>query len=107
MREVENEDDLSDILKSSKKFFVIFYTTWCPFCRSILPIFERYALGKDFEKFIRVRIDDETNPLWEKYGVAVVPTVLLVKEGRVVRRLNGTLGAGLSKKQLREFLENH
>jgi len=106
MREVDNEDDLSDILRGSKKVFVVFYASWCPFCRSFLPIFEKYARVKDCDKFLRVRIDDETNPLWEKYGVEVVPTVLFFKGERVFRRLNGMLGVGLSEKQLKDFLES-
>jgi len=104
MREVDNEDDLAGILKTSQRVFVLFYASWCPFCIRFLPIFEEYS-RKSSDEFLRVRIDDEMNPLWEKYGVMVVPTVVLF-EGGVQRRLDGVLGSGLSEEQLENFLES-
>ncbi len=106
MREVDNEDDLTGILRGSERVFALFYASWCPFCRSFLPIFEEQARRKRYDKFLRVRIDDETNPLWEKYDVKVVPTVILFEGERVLRRLDGALGMGLSEKQLNDFLES-
>jgi len=104
VREVENENDLSSILRSSEKVFALFYASWCPFCRSFLPVFEVYTQKKGDNEFLRVKIDDEMNPLWEKYDVKVVPTVILFKGERKLKRLDGVLGRGLSEKQLKEFL---
>ncbi len=105
-REVDDEDDLAGILRGSEMAFALFYASWCPFCRSFLPIFERYARRRGCDKFLRVSLDDEANPLWEKYGVKVVPTVLVFGTGRVLRRLDGVLGVGLSEKQLKDLLES-
>jgi thioredoxin 1 len=104
MKEVDNEDDLIRIFKTADNILVLFYASWCPFCRMFLPIFEEHAREKRHDEFLRVRIDDEDNPLGEKYEVAVVPTVILFKAGKVQRRLDGILGAGLTEDQLRNFL---
>jgi len=104
MKEVDNEDDLTSILRATERVFVLFYASWCPFCRSFLPIFEEYARKNRRDTFLRVRIDDENNRLWEKYDVKVVPTVILFKGEKVQRRLNGVLRVGLTENQFKDFL---
>lgn len=104
MKEVDNEDDLIRIFKTADNILVLFYASWCPFCRIFLPVFEEYAREKRHGEFLRVRIDNEDNPLWEKHEVAVVPTVISFKGGKVQGRLDGILGAGLTEDQLRSFL---
>jgi len=104
MKEVDNEDDLASILRATERVFVLFHASWCPFCRSFLPIFEEYAQKNRRDEFLRLRIDDENNPLWEKYDVKVVPTVILFKGEKVQRRLNGVLRVGLTEDQFKDFL---
>lgn len=103
MKEVENEDDLVGIIRKNERLFTLFYASWCPFCSNFLPIFEKYAQKFSNEKFLRVKIDDEMNPLWEKYAIEVVPTVLLFEGERVARRVNGVLGVGLNEKKLEDL----
>ena len=54
---------------------------------------------------LRVKVDDDDNPLWEEYSIEAVPTVILFEAGTVRRRLNGRFGYGLSEKQFAEWLE--
>jgi len=104
MREVEKEDDFADALRLDEKVCVLFYASWCPFCRSFLPIFDKEAQMNVRGKFLRVRMDDEANPIWGKYDIEVVPTVILFKAEKIWRRLDGVLGAGLREEQLRSVL---
>jgi len=106
MREIESQNDLMSILRSNRRVFTLFYATWCPFCRTFLPVFERQAQKNDATRFLRVKIDDEANPLWEEYEIEVVPTVILFDGGEVTARLDGTLGRGLSEEQLKDFLNS-
>jgi len=64
MREIDNEEDLAGILRAVRRVFVLFYASWCPFCIRFLPLFEEYS-RKFSDEFLRARIDDEMNPLWE------------------------------------------
>ncbi len=108
MKEVDNEKDLTNFLKSCKRAFVLFYSTWCPFCKSFLPIFGKYAKIEEKrrqDRFLRVKIDGDTNPLWEKYDVKVVPTVILFEGEEVSKRLVGAAGSGRNEKQLKDFID--
>jgi len=91
VREVDNEKDLASFLKSCKRVFVLFYSTWCPFCKSFLPIFEKHA-----------KIEEKKR---QDNNVRVVPTVILFEGAYVLKRLDGAVGLGGSEKQLRDFLD--
>jgi thioredoxin-like negative regulator of GroEL len=106
MTEVYKEDDLTKALRLDERICALFYASWCPFCKSFLPIFDKEVQMNHSDKFLRVRIDDEANPIWGKYDIEVVPTVIFFKAERVWRRLDGVLGAGLREEQLRSFLHD-
>lgn len=103
MIEVSNESDLTCQLKAHKKVVALFYASWCPFCVSFLPVFSKNDQGHS--KFLRVRVDDYSNPLWEQYSLEVVPTIIFFERGKVSQRLDGRLGFGLSEKQFGDWLE--
>jgi thiol-disulfide isomerase/thioredoxin len=105
MIEVDNKSDLENHLKKSKSVLALFYASWCPFCRRFLPSFDKNYSKYGFNLVLRVKVDDDDNPLWEKYSIEAVPTVLLFKEGQVCRRLDGRYGYGLSEKQFGDWLE--
>lgn len=101
MSRINVEYGLEGMLKSKTRVFVLFYASWCPFSQRFLPIFEKFAQDKT-RRCTRVVTDDKAS-LCEKYSVEVVPTVLVFEEGKVVRRLDGVSGEGLSEKRLKDF----
>jgi thioredoxin 1 len=105
MMEVSNSCDLESQLKRCKRVLALFYSSWCPFCRNFLPVFAKNTLKTESLLILRVKVDDDDNPLWEEYSIEAVPTVILFEAGTVRRRLNGRFGYGLSEKQFAEWLE--
>jgi thioredoxin 1 len=105
MIEVSSKRDLEGQLKENKRVLALFYASWCPYCRSFLPVFDKSVSNRDFNLVLRVRVDDYDNPLWAEYSIGVVPTVVLFEDGKVCRRLDGKFGYGLIKKQLEELLK--
>ncbi len=98
---VNNDLDLREILKTIDKVFVLFYASWCPFCISFLPIFQKHA-EEEGRHFVIMQDDQET--IADQYSVKVYPTVLFFESGIVSNRLDGLLGVGLDEKQLVEFV---
>ena len=97
------EENIEDVLKSKERTFVLFYASWCPHSQRFLPIFEEYARTNPRE-CMSIVIDDKPG-LCDKYSIEYYPTVLLFKKEKVHKRLDATLGAGLTKKQLAKFTE--
>ena len=105
MIEVSNKRDLESQLKGSKRVLALFYSSWCPYCRRFLPVFNKNVSSRGVNLVLRVRVDDYDNPLWDDYSIGAVPTVLLFEEGKVCRRLDGRYGLGLSETQFKEWLK--
>ncbi len=102
MSKVSVESGLEEMLKSKSKVVVLFYASWCPFSQRFLPKFEKYSKSKP-ENCLQIVTDDKPR-LCDKYEVDVVPTVLIFKNGKVTKRLDGAAGIGLSEKQLLDFV---
>jgi thioredoxin 1 len=83
---------------------VLLHATWCPFCVSFKPAFDAATRLSPGWTSLEVILDDEEDPLWEKLGIEIVPTVLLFDGGTLVRRLDGEPGVGLDKERLRRAL---
>jgi hypothetical protein len=50
-----------------------------------------------------VVVDDRPD-LCDRYEIEYYPSVLLIKKGKVEKRLDAELGVGLNKKQLMDFV---
>src|SRR5208337_3117728 len=105
MIEVENKQDLNSQLKTNEKVLALFYASWCPYCMSFVPVFDKKVVNFSFGSVIHVLLDDYDNPLWDDYSIDAVPTAIFFEKGKVYRRLDGKFGVGLSEKQLKVWLE--
>jgi thioredoxin 1 len=104
MIELSEEAALRKELNANKKVVTLFYASWCPFCRSFLSVFAKHAEQDKTGLFLRVKIDEDENPMWETYSIAAVPSVILFENGKLSRRLDCELGAGLTERQFSKWL---
>ena len=93
----------TSVLEATEPTVVMFWATWCPFCRRFNSEFEKLASSRPW-RFAAVYLDDESNPLWDDYSVDVVPTLALFRDGTVVDRLDGILGYGIDGAMVDAFL---
>lgn len=92
-------NDIDTRVKRKEDFTVLFYADWCGYCARFKPIFTERA--KNLKgNYYTVNISDEENPLWDKYDIKVVPTIMLFRDGRICDRLSG----GLQEKELMNFM---
>ena len=85
----------------SKPILFDFFATWCGPCRMQTPIIEELAKKMGDAVEIRKVDVDEHMDLAEKYGIRVVPTLIIEKDGKVLHSLEGVTDAVTLEKLLR------
>jgi thioredoxin 1 len=93
--------ELEAAIASNERLMVLFYASWCPFSRAFLGIYQKYAADGG-PCYVRILVDDG-DPVAEKYGIDVYPTVLYFEKGRLAKRLDGAYHRGLTRGQLEDF----
>lgn len=90
-----------EVLKSNKPALVDFWAAWCGPCQMMEPIIDELAEEmKDKYKVGKLNVD-ENRETASKYGVMSIPTLIIFKDGKVVKQLVGVQ----SKESLKGNLE--
>lgn len=77
-----------EVLDSDKPVLIDFWATWCGPCRMLAPVIEELANERTDIKVGKVNVDDE-GELASAFGVESIPTVVLMKNGKVVAQSVG------------------
>lgn len=82
-------DNFNEIINGGKPVVVDFWATWCGPCRMVAPIIEE--LATEFEGQVVVgKVDvEEQDDLAAQFGIRNIPTVLFIKDGKVVDKIVG------------------
>ena len=80
----------AEILNSDKPVLLDFWAPWCGPCRMVVPMVEQIAAERPDIKVGKVNIDEEFE-LARAYGISSIPTLMVLKEGRVIRQSTGAM----------------
>ena len=56
-------------------------------------------------KFYESNIDDDDNPLWERFSINAVPTIIAFEKGEIISRRDAKMGIGLVKSDLDSIMK--
>jgi len=78
----------SEILNSDKPVLLDFWASWCGPCRMVLPIIEQIAGERNDIKVAKINVDEEPE-LARQYGIMTIPTLMVIKDGKIVQQSAG------------------
>ena len=96
---ITKENFESEVVKSEKVVLLDFFATWCGPCRMVSPIIDEIAEENDHIVVGKVDVDAQTE-LATQFQVYSIPTLVVMKDGKVVTQSTGAK----SKTQILEML---
>ena len=96
-----NTTEFDALLSENKTILVDFYATWCGPCKMLAPVLEEVDPEFTDVEFVKVDVD-ECPELAQRYGVAVIPTLFVIKNGEKAATTKGYMDAD----GLRAFVSN-
>lgn len=81
---ITNENFETEVLQSDKPVLLDFFATWCSPCKMLSPVVDSIAEEHPEIKIYKIDIDEEPS-LTERFGIMSVPTLVVMKNGEIVR----------------------
>ena len=78
----------NEVLNSEKPVLLDFWASWCGPCRMVSPIVDEIAAERGDIKAGKVNVDEQPE-LAAQFGVMSIPTLVVIKGGKVVNQMVG------------------
>ena len=77
-----------EVLNSDKPVLLDFWASWCGPCRMVAPSIEAIAQERSDIKVGKINVDEEPE-LASQFHVVSIPTLAVVKDGKIVNQALG------------------
>ena len=77
-----------EVLNSDKPVLMDFWAPWCGPCRMVVPLVEEIAKERSDIKVVKINVDEEQE-LAIQFGVMSIPTLVVMKNGKIVNQVTG------------------
>ena len=78
----------NEIMDSEKTVLLDFWAPWCAPCRMVVPIIEEITGERPDIKVGKINVDEQPE-LASKFGIMSIPTLVFMKNGKIVQQVSG------------------
>lgn len=80
---LQNEKDYENLIQNGK-VLVDFYADWCGPCQMLGPVLEEAQNTIEFT-LLKINVDEFPN-IARRYGIMSIPTIILFKDGELIKK---------------------
>ena len=85
---INNNNFQGEVMHSEKLVLLDFWASWCGPCRMVSPIVDEIAAERSDIKVCKINVDEQPE-LAAQFGVMSIPTLVVMKNGKVVNQAVG------------------
>ena len=85
---ITKENFENEVVKSQKVVLLDFFATWCGPCRMVSPIIDEIAEENEHIVVGKVNVDEQME-LATQFQVYSIPTLVVMKDGKVLNQSTG------------------
>ncbi len=85
---ITKENFGQEVMNSEKPVLLDFWAGWCGPCRMVSPVVDQIAEERSDIKVGKVNVDEQSE-LAGMYRVSSIPTLMVVRDGKVVNQMVG------------------
>ena len=78
----------NEVMNSDKTVLLDFWAPWCAPCRMVVPIIEEIAGERPDIKVGKINVDEQPE-LASKFSIMSIPTLVVMKNGKIVQQVSG------------------
>ena len=78
----------NEVMNADKPVLLDFWASWCAPCRMVVPIIEEIASERPDIKVGKINVDEQLE-LASKFGIMSIPTLVVMKNGKIVQQVSG------------------
>lgn len=93
-------EKINEAINGKESVLLFFWAPWCTPCKLMKPSIDKL----DIIKVVKIGIEDAPQELIEKYKVASVPTLILIKDGLPIKHFYGLQNVDILKKNINKLL---
>lgn len=85
---ITKENFNTEVMNSDKPVLLDFWAAWCGPCRMLSPVIDEIAGERSDIKVGKINIDEQED-LAAKFGVMSIPTLIVIKDGKIANQSVG------------------
>jgi len=89
----------AEVVQAKETVLIDFWATWCPPCKMLSPIIDELSEELTDVKICKINTDEEPE-LAGKFNIMHIPTMVIMKDGKEVRRTSGYM----PKEDVKDFI---
>ena len=85
---IDRNNFSQEVMESDRPVLLDFWAPWCGPCRMVGPVVDEIARERADIKVGKVNVDEQPE-LAERFGVMAIPTLVVMRDGKVVDQAAG------------------